>query len=237
MKTTIELPMEGADPNLLHMMTGIRHRITNGVEIPAIPIVVVGGITTTLLDGALRDFFTLDSDGDIIGIVIGDGTAQDLTILFNLDINKRLIWDESEDRFDFDDDLNIQGGLTASGAANISGALTAGAGTFTNLTSTGNTVRSVTVGITASTTQTQGQQALTTDINEVATVANANDVVTLPTATTGFEIYIRNNGANTLQIFPASGDAINGGAVDASVTLAVNTSVTFRAIDNTNWYS
>jgi len=75
-------------------------------------------------------------------------------------------------------------------------------------------------GITASTTQTQGQAPLTNTINEIATVANPNDVVTLPTVRDGIFVLIVNNGANTLQIFPASGDKIDGGATDASVTLA-----------------
>jgi len=91
--------------------------------------------------------------------------------------------------------------------------------------------------ITASTTQTQGQGALVSDINIVSVCANANDTVTLPSAASGMTIYIRNNGAQTLQIFPASGDAINGGAADASVTLAAGASVTYRAADSTNWYS
>jgi hypothetical protein len=68
-------------------------------------------------------------------------------------------------------------------------------------------------------------------------VANANDVVTLPSAGAGMRIKIRNNGANTLQIFPASGDNINGTGVDASVTLAAGASVTYDTADSTNWYS
>ena len=90
--------------------------------------------------------------------------------------------------------------------------------------------------ITASTTQTQGQQALTATANLVETVANANDVVTLPTAAAALGCEIVNAGANTLQIFPASGDAIQGGSVNASVTLAAGNSVRFRAFDATDWY-
>ncbi len=92
--------------------------------------------------------------------------------------------------------------------------------------------------ITASTTQTQGQRPLTAHINIVSTVANANDTVTLPPALAGLlEVYIRNNGAQILQIFPASGDNINGTGVNASVTLAAGASVTYRTADTTNWYS
>lgn len=97
--------------------------------------------------------------------------------------------------------------------------------------------RSYATGITAGTTQTQGQVPLTKDINIVSTCANANDVVTLPAAVAGMIIYIRNNGAQTLQIFPASGDAINGAAADASTTLASGASVRYYTADTTNWYS
>lgn len=94
------------------------------------------------------------------------------------------------------------------------------------------TVRS---GITASTTQTQGQGPLTHDVNEVSTVANANDTVTLPTATSfSRTITIINNGANTLKIYPASGDNLGAG-VDTSTTLASGANVRYTNYDVTNW--
>jgi len=91
--------------------------------------------------------------------------------------------------------------------------------------------------VTASVTQTQGQQALVGELVVVTTVANANDVVTLPAASIGAKIKVINQGANTLQVFPASGDDIDGGATDASVTIAPSTSSTFQAIDAASWYS
>lgn len=95
-------------------------------------------------------------------------------------------------------------------------------------------VGAVTAGITASTTQTQGQGPLTTELNEVSTVANANDTVTLPTAVAGLRITVINNGANTLKIYPASGDNLGAG-VDTSTTLATSTVRTYIAYDATNW--
>lgn len=89
-------------------------------------------------------------------------------------------------------------------------------------------------GITASTTQAQGEQPLVNSLNEVSTVGNANDVVTLPSAVAGMEVTIVNNGANTLQIFPASGDNLGAG-VDTSTTLAATENVTYQAYDATNW--
>lgn len=94
--------------------------------------------------------------------------------------------------------------------------------------------RDVNAGITASTTQTQGQQPLTAEFNEVSTVANTNDTVTLITAVAGLEQTIFNNGANTLQIFPASGDNLGAG-VDTATTLAAGSTVRFAAYDVTNW--
>lgn len=90
-------------------------------------------------------------------------------------------------------------------------------------------------GITASTTKTQGQQALTKMVNVVATCANTNDVVTLPAAAAGLVCVIANRGANTLQVFPASGDTISGGTVNASVTQATGTKSVYIAVDATDW--
>jgi ABC-type amino acid transport system permease subunit len=92
-------------------------------------------------------------------------------------------------------------------------------------------------GIVASTTQTQAQSPLTAQINEVATVANANDVVTLPAAVAGRAVTIINNGANILQIFPAADDSIDDGAADASTTLAAGSTQIFQAIGAIVWES
>jgi len=97
-------------------------------------------------------------------------------------------------------------------------------------------MQTVETGITASTTQSQGQQPLTKEISHVATVANANDVVTLPVAAAGKVVSVLNRGANTLQIFPASGDDIDDGSTDASTTLATLKYAIFFAVDATSWY-
>lgn len=90
-------------------------------------------------------------------------------------------------------------------------------------------------GITASTTQTQGQMPLTKDVNEISTVANANDTVTLPSAPAySRTVTIINNGANTLQIFPASGDNLGAG-VDTATTLASGANVRYTNYNATNW--
>ena len=100
--------------------------------------------------------------------------------------------------------------------------------------SNGFLVLDVTAGITASVTQTQGQGALTTPINEISTCANANDTVTLPAAKAGINIIVINNGANTLRVFPASGDDLGQG-VNTQTTIAASNTTRFTAYDTTNW--
>ncbi len=91
-------------------------------------------------------------------------------------------------------------------------------------------------GLTASVTQTQagGLQILSSN-NEIATVANNGDAVTLPVARAGRIIeIINNNGVFAMQVFPAVGDNLGAG-IDQPKILDQNTAVTFRAIDSTNW--
>ncbi len=63
----------------------------------------------------------------------------------------------------------------------------------------------------------------------------AGFTVTLPPATPGREVTIINNGAETLQIFPASGDNLGTG-VNLSTQLEPNESVEYIAFDSTNWH-
>ena len=106
--------------------------------------------------------------------------------------------------------------------------------TFESVTVTEYFYDSVESGITASTTQTQGQGPLTKGVNEISTVANANDTVTLDSAGEGKSQLVINNGVNTLQVFPASGDDAGAG-VDTAVTIAAGGSQRFTAYDDTNW--
>jgi len=91
--------------------------------------------------------------------------------------------------------------------------------------------KSYETGITASTTQTQGNGVLTAAVNEIATVANDNDVVTLPVIAEGDEVSVINNGDNELQIFPASGENLGNG-LNAPVKLESNEEMKFFGIGN-----
>lgn len=95
--------------------------------------------------------------------------------------------------------------------------------------------KSVTAGITASTSQSQGNGVLTSDVNEIDVVGSTDDTVTLPSALAGLEVTVINNGGNTLQIFPASGDDLGAG-VNLSQQLEPNESVEYIAYDSTNWH-
>lgn len=102
-------------------------------------------------------------------------------------------------------------------------------------------ITQVTSGLVASTTQTQGQAQLTKILNEVATVANANDVVTLPEVQSfyaskeGGLLLLKNNGANALQVFPAAGDGIDSLAPNTSISIPLGEGRTMFAVNSSTW--
>lgn len=95
---------------------------------------------------------------------------------------------------------------------------------------------SATTGVTASTTQTQGQGAITTHVCQISTCANASDTVTLPAAAEGGFCLVINNGAQTAQVFPASGDDLGKGANTATTVAAGHALLAF-AYDATTYIS
>jgi len=119
--------------------------------------------------------------------------------------------------------------------------ITTGDTTAAGLTLTGLLKKSVTDTITAGATQTQaGATALTTDINRVTVVATASDGVKLPTAVAGLEILIVNDDStDALQVWPDTGDAIDGGAANAvdANTLAAGSARRYITTDATNWFT
>jgi len=96
-------------------------------------------------------------------------------------------------------------------------------------------LHNVATAITASTTQTQGQMPLVAVVNDITVCANVNDTVTLPPAAPEHpQVWVLNNGAQTLRIYPASGDNLGAG-VDTLTTLAAGSKASWAAIDNTTW--
>ena len=78
--------------------------------------------------------------------------------------------------------------------------------------------------------------ALTTMINNVTTVAASTGVV-LPTAVAGYMVIVRNGGANALNVYPATGAAINAGAANAAHSLPVGAMIQYVATSTTQWYT
>ena len=86
-------------------------------------------------------------------------------------------------------------------------------------------------------TNAQGQGALTADYNVITTAASNPSGVTLPAATTGRKVIVVNKGANTVNVYPASGGAIDALATNASISLPANAVLEFNAASTTLWYS
>lgn len=179
--------------------------------------------------------FTLDPNGTgrvicntQIGNSAGSATARCLSLSGN---SVRIYGTSSSSYIDM---TGTSGPQLVAGTKSISvGTTNTNIQTDVTLT-TGYLSRFTVASITASTTQTQGQGALTGDINEISTCANANDTVTLPVALAGRSCLVINNGAQTLQVFPASGDDLGAG-VNTATTIVAGSRKWFVAFDSTNW--
>jgi hypothetical protein len=108
-----------------------------------------------------------------------------------------------------------------------------------SLTVTKPACHSVSSGLTATAGGAQvGALLLSSAYNFFATVTTTNDSSILPELTAdniGLFIVVRNNGANTMRVYPAVGETINGGAADAPVTIAAGASGNFVAVSASAW--
>ena len=86
-------------------------------------------------------------------------------------------------------------------------------------------------------TNTQGQGALTSDYNIITTAAANPSGVTLPTATVGRRVIVVNKGANAINVYPATGGAVDALAANASIQIPVSGVMVFNAASTTLWYS
>lgn len=104
-------------------------------------------------------------------------------------------------------------------------------------TFTGTVKRSVTDGITAFSGGGQGSAvALTTDINEISVSAANADSVALPGGVTGMEIIVINNdAAETIDVFPASGDYVNGN-LNTALNVASQKQARFTCYKTDYWF-
>lgn len=86
-------------------------------------------------------------------------------------------------------------------------------------------------------TNAQGQGALTSNYNVIITTAANPSGVTLPAATVGRRVIVVNKGTNPINIYPATGAAIDALGANAAISLIVSGWIEFNASSTTQWYS
>jgi len=79
--------------------------------------------------------------------------------------------------------------------------------------------------------------ALTAYINRVSTVATAGDSVKLPVATAGGDVIAINATANSMNVFPATGEYINALSVNTALAVAAGKTVKFVCPVAGRWYA
>jgi hypothetical protein len=91
-------------------------------------------------------------------------------------------------------------------------------------------------GLTADVGSAQGNGVITSTYNVYSTVGTAGDAATLPaTFPVGTVIYVKNDGANSMDVFPASGDDAGAG-LNTAVAVPADGSATFIAtVADSTW--
>lgn len=128
-------------------------------------------------------------------------------------------------------------GAVSAASVSASGAVSGASVSGTTVTASGSLViKSATVAAAGSN---QGDAAAITAGFTLVTDANATKGVVLPAASAGLVVIIKNaDAANAvLKVYPASGDAINALAANASYDMAAKTSMLLVAYDATTWYT
>ncbi len=102
-----------------------------------------------------------------------------------------------------------------------------------------NNVTSITAAVAAAGTDGLTGTPLTTAYNIVTTsTATTADGVRLPASKpAGCVVKVHNASANTIEVFPPTGGTINGGSVDASVTIATTKTRDFYNTTALTWFS
>lgn len=95
--------------------------------------------------------------------------------------------------------------------------------------------RSVSTALTAAGTTISDALALVSLVNVVSTAA-LNTGVKLPDAAIGSTVFVQNNGANPLNVFPhSSSGTLNGGSAGAAVTCAAAAGNICTRLTTTDW--
>ena len=93
-------------------------------------------------------------------------------------------------------------------------------------------------GLTALAGGAQAGTALTTMINRITTVVTAADSVQLPVSAAGISLVVVNAAAaNSMNVFPQTGDAINALAANAAFAIAAGKTATFYCTAAGRWHS
>jgi hypothetical protein len=71
--------------------------------------------------------------------------------------------------------------------------------------------------------------------NRFTTIANTGDSALLPVAAPGLHYYVRNAGTNSMNVFPNTGDAINGAGANTAFALAAGKMALFISMAKGNW--
>jgi predicted RecA/RadA family phage recombinase len=149
-------------------------------------------------------------------------------------VGQRIFWDVTNKRCTSDGSLGPEIGfctiVAASGAAETSGYVR-----LNGIRAAMTTVPTSTLAAAGTTAANGG--ALPSSGFVLVTAADATKGVTLPSAVAGMRLEIKNSAAAVLKVWPATGDAVNAGAVDAVFSCPASTSFTIVAYDATTWYT
>lgn len=135
--------------------------------------------------------------------------------------------------------IGSSGTITAGAFNGTVGATTPAAGTFTTLVTTGLLELSTAAGLTAHSGGGQGSATpLTGGMNQVTTVAGANDSVLLPVSAAGMVVAVVNATAtNSMNVFPAASETINALTGGTAFGVAAGKTVIFICALAGKWYS
>lgn len=95
---------------------------------------------------------------------------------------------------------------------------------------------SITTGITAAGSTQATATALTASVNVVSTTA-ASTGVQLPNCQVGDSVEVYNQGANSLSVYPLTGENINALSANAAFAVAAGKAATFRKVSALVWMS
>ena len=79
-----------------------------------------------------------------------------------------------------------------------------------------------------------GGLTLTSNVNEVSTVAAATHLCVMPPAFAGERVTVINNGANSMRLYPFLDDDLGAG-VNTLTDLAADANITYIAYNSVNW--